>query len=304
MPTITQPYQTLLHTCEDGVATITLNRPAQRNALDMVMREELAHAVDAIRRDREVRVVILGGAGGAFCAGGDIGTMDADPSAEHARERMVRLLFTVEALITLDRSVIAKVDGAAYGAGLGLALTADLVLATPRARFCLSFLRLGAIPDCGTLYTLPRIVGLQRAKELAYSAREFNAEEARDMGIVLDILPPERIDAHARQIALAMAGLPYRRAVHHQARPERLAEQRPAHHDGAGSLGAGRGALVALPPRGRRTLPGQTGAALSVAKVLKMAAVLNAGGAPRATPSRRVAAPRSLHRPRAPRSMT
>ena len=111
-------------------------------------------------------------------------------------------------LITLDRPVIAKVDGAAYGAGLGLALTADLVLATPRARFCLSFLRLGAIPDCGTLYTLPRIVGLQRAKELAYSAREFNAEEARDMGIVLDILPPERIDAHARQIALAMAGLP------------------------------------------------------------------------------------------------
>ena len=208
MPTITQPYQTLLHTCEDGVATITLNRPAQRNALDMVMREELAHAVDAIRRDREVRVVILGGAGGAFCAGGDIGTMDADPSAEHARERMVRLLFTVEALITLDRPVIAKVDGAAYGAGSGLALTADLVLATPRARFCLSFLRLGAIPDCGTLYTLPRIVGLQRAKELAYSAREFNAEEARDMGIVLDILPPERIDAHARQIALAMAGLP------------------------------------------------------------------------------------------------
>ena len=81
------------------------------------MREELAHAVDAIRRDREVRVVILGGAG-AFCAGGDIGTMDADPSAEHARERMVRLLFTVEALITLDRPVIAKVDGAAYGAGL------------------------------------------------------------------------------------------------------------------------------------------------------------------------------------------
>ena len=146
MSAITQPYQTLLHTSEEGVATITLNRPAQRNALDMVMREELAHAVDAIRRDREVRAVILGGAGGAFCAGGDIGTMDADPSAEHARERMVRLLFTVEALITLDRPVIAKVDGAAYGAGLGLALTADLVLATPRARFCLSFLRLGAIP--------------------------------------------------------------------------------------------------------------------------------------------------------------
>ena len=169
MSAITQPYQTLLHTSEEGVATITLNRPAQRNALDMVMREELAHAVDAIRRDREVRAVILGGAGGAFCAGGDIGTMDADPSAEHARERMVRLLFTVEALITLDRPVIAKVDGAAYGAGLGLALTADLVLATPRAPAC---------PSCAWARSRlrhalhpARIVGLQRAKELAYSAR-------------------------------------------------------------------------------------------------------------------------------------
>ena len=142
---------------------------------------------------------------------------------------MVRLLFTVEALITLDRPVIAKVDGAAYGAGSGLALTADLVLATPRA--LLPVLPApGRDPDCGTLYTLPRIVGLQRAKELAYSAREFNAEEARDMGIVLDILPPERIDAHARQIALAMAGLPAGALFHHQARPERLAEQRPAYH--------------------------------------------------------------------------
>ena len=171
MSAITQPYQTLLHTSEEGVATITLNRPAQRNALDMVMREELAHAVDAIRRDREVRAVILGGAGGAFCAGGDIGTMDADPSAEHARERMVRLLFTVEALITLDRPVIAKVDGAAYGAGLGLALTADLVLATPRARFCLSFLRLGAIPDCGSSTPRPASSACSALSELAYSAR-------------------------------------------------------------------------------------------------------------------------------------
>ena len=278
MPTITQPYQTLLHTCEDGVATITLNRPAQRNALDMVMREELAHAVDAIRRDREVRVVILGGAGGAFCAGGDIGTMDADPSAEHARERMVRLLFTVEALITLDRPVIAKVDGAAYGAGLGLALTADLVLAT-RARFCLSFLRLGAIPDCGTLYTLPRIVGLQRAKELAYRPGNSMPKKRATWASCSTSC---RRNASTRMRARSRSPWPAagRRAVHHQARPERLAEQRPAYHAGAGSLGTGRGALVALPPRGRRTLPGQTGDALSVAKVLKMAAVLNAGGAP------------------------
>ena len=191
MSAITQPYQTLLHTSEEGVATITLNRPAQRNALDMVMREELAHAVDAIRRDREVRAVILGGAGGAFCAGAR--------HRHHGRRSVRRACARTHGPAAVHRrgpdhagpAGHRQVDGAAYGAGLGLALTADLVLATPRARFCLSFLR-GRDPDCGTLYTLPRIVGLQRAKELAYSAREFNAEEARDMGIVLDILPPER----------------------------------------------------------------------------------------------------------------
>lgn len=201
-------FKTLLYTLEGGVATLTLNRPAQRNALDIQMREELAQAVDAIRRDRSVRVLILGGAGGAFCAGGDIATMDSGASAEEARERMAALLLTIEGLITLDRPVIAKVDGAAYGAGLGLALTADLILASPRARFCLSFLRLGAIPDCATLYTLPRMIGLQRAKELAFSTREFQAQEAKDMGIVFEIHAPDRIDERARQLALSMAELP------------------------------------------------------------------------------------------------
>lgn len=201
-------FDTILYAVEDGVATITLNRPAQKNALDMVMREELGDVVSAIRRDRGVRVVILGGAGGAFCAGGDIGTMHSGASAEEARERMVKLHLTIEELITLDRPVIAKVDGPAYGAGFGLALTADLILASPRARFCLSFLRLGAIPDCATFYTLPRMVGLQRAKELAFSTREFGAGEAKDMGIVSEIQPQEQIDEHARRIALSLAELP------------------------------------------------------------------------------------------------
>jgi len=201
-------FKTLLYGVEAGVATITLNRPAQKNALDMVMREELAQVVGEIRRDRGVRVLILGGAGAAFCAGGDISTMGSGGTAEEARERMATLLVTIEDLISLDRPVIAAIDGPAYGAGLGLALTADLILASPRARFCLSFLRLGAIPDCATLYTLPRIVGLQRAKELAFSTREFLAEEAKAMGIVFEIQPSERIHQRARQLALSMVELP------------------------------------------------------------------------------------------------
>ena len=134
MQVISSEFKTLLYAVEGGVATITLNRPAQKNALDLTMREELAHQVDAIRRDRGIRVVILAGAGGAFCSGGDISTMGSGGSAEQARERMASLLLTIEGLITLDRPVIAAVDGPAYGAGLGLALTADLILASPRAR--------------------------------------------------------------------------------------------------------------------------------------------------------------------------
>jgi len=201
-------FNTLLYAREHDVVTLTLNRPAQKNALDMLMREDLAQVTDMLRRDPDIRAVILGGAGDAFCAGGDIRSMATDASAEQARTRMRRLLTTIETLLTLECPVIAKVDGPAYGAGLSLALTADLVLATPRARFCASFLRLGALPDCGVLYTLPRMIGLQRAKELIFSTREFDAAEAKKMGIVLDVLAPDVIDAHARQIALSLAELP------------------------------------------------------------------------------------------------
>lgn len=201
-------FKTILYSLENGVASLTFNRPAQRNALDMVMREELEEVLSAIRRDPGVRCLILGGAGGAFCAGGDISTMGDGGTAEEARARMVNLHRLIEGLLTLDRPVIAKVDGPAYGAGLGLALTADMILASPRARFCLSFLRLGAIPDCATFYTLPRMVGLQRAKALAFSTREFDAQEAKDMGIVFEIHAQEQIDARAAQIGQALAQLP------------------------------------------------------------------------------------------------
>ncbi len=201
-------FKAIKYEASDGVATITLNRPAQRNALDLVMREELGTVLSAIRRDREIKVLVIGGAGGAFCSGGDISSMQGG-SAEQARDRMVSLHLTIEDLLTLDRPVIAVVDGPAYGAGLGIALTADLILASPRARFCLSFLRLGAIPDSGIFYTLPRMIGLQRAKELAFSTREFGPDEAKEMGMVFEIQPEDRIEERARQIAFSMNQLPH-----------------------------------------------------------------------------------------------
>jgi len=196
--------QTIIYAVEDGVATITLNRPRAKNALDTVMRQELTEAIATIQGDASVRAVVLTGAEGAFCSGGDIRGMQ-ESTAESARDRMISLHNWCEPLINLDRPVIAAVDGVAYGAGLGLALTADIVLASPGARFCAPFLRMGLIPDFALLYTLPRVVGRQRAKELVFSAREVGAEEALALGMVLEIQPVDRLMERARALAASMA---------------------------------------------------------------------------------------------------
>ena len=201
-------YSKLIFSNEDGVASITLNRPERRNALDQTLRDELTDAVSRVRRDRTVKVVVLKGAGGAFCAGGDILTMQHDVDASAAHDRMVALHIPYEDLLTMDRPVIAAVDGPAYGAGFGLALTADVILASSRAEFCLSFLRLGAVPDSAVFYTLPRIVGVQRAKALAFSTRAFGAQEAQDMGIVAEVVAHDDVDERAEQLAHSLARLP------------------------------------------------------------------------------------------------
>ena len=201
-------FQTIQYTETDSIATITLDRPAQRNAIDAVMRTELGQVISAIRQNRGIKVLILQGAGDAFCAGGDIGAMAENQDAEQARDRMVSLQGIIRDLLCMDKIIVAAVHGGAYGAGLGLALTADLILATPQARFCLSFLRLGAVPDCGVFYTLTRIVGPRVAKQLALSTREIDAAQAREMGIVYEIHENDQIATRASDIAQRLSVLP------------------------------------------------------------------------------------------------
>lgn len=190
-------------TIQDGVAEITLNRPQRRNAINQAMRDELASAVRAIEADSSVRALILRGEGGHFCSGGDIAAISDDKDAASKRQRLIDAQRTVSALLGLPCPVIAVAEGAVYGAGLGLALTADFVLATPQSRFACSFLRIGLVPDFGVFYTLPRVIGLQRAKELVYSAREINAEQARALGLVMEIQPAEAVLQRARALAAA-----------------------------------------------------------------------------------------------------
>jgi len=111
----------------------------------------------------------------------------------------------VSTLIDLDRPVIAAVDGVCYGAGFSFALAADFVIASTRARFCMPFMKVGLVPDCGAFYTLPRVVGLARAKDLVFTAREISAAQAKEMGAVLEVVEPEALRARAAQIAASLA---------------------------------------------------------------------------------------------------
>ncbi|MDR2990324.1 MAG: enoyl-CoA hydratase/isomerase family protein [Burkholderiaceae bacterium] len=196
--------QTVLMTVEDGVAAVTLNRPAVKNALDLAMRDELRDLFNRIRADRAIRAVILRGAGGDFCSGGDVRGMGR-ADAEAGRNRLDDLHGWLIHLMDLDRPVIAAVDGVCYGVGFSFALAADFVIATPRARFCMPFIKIGLIPDGAAFYTLPRVVGLARAKELIFSARELGADEAQRIGAVLEVVAPEQLDARAQQIAACLA---------------------------------------------------------------------------------------------------
>ena len=181
---------------------IRINRPERRNAFDLEVRKGIADAVYEARDDDAVRAVVITGTDGVFCAGGDLKSLsEAKRPVFKDRDRIRRLHPWFRELVNLEKPVIAAVDGPAFGAGFNLALACDFVLATPRARFCAVFGRIGLVPDLGGFFLLPRIVGLQRAKDLVFSAREVDVEEARSLGIVMQVVPPETLLEEALALA-------------------------------------------------------------------------------------------------------
>jgi 2-(1,2-epoxy-1,2-dihydrophenyl)acetyl-CoA isomerase len=189
-------------------AVVTLDNPATRNALTSEIKDGLAAAIAQVKADPQIRAVVLTGANGAFCAGGDLrGIASAGQlESDGMRARMLGTHAILRELLTLDRPVIAAVDGAAYGAGFSLALAADFLLVTPRARFCMVFMRMGLVPDCGATYTLPRVVGAQRARELFLSAREVGAQEALSLGIAMEQHEQPALLPRALALAESFAG--------------------------------------------------------------------------------------------------
>ena len=199
-------YQDAIFSLDNGIARFTLNRPDVLNALTEGLKADFSAMLDFVSGNPDVKVLILAAEGRAFSAGGDVKSMQStDSPPSHFRDRVRDMHGWLKRLINLDCPVIAVVDGLAYGGGFSLALAADFVLASPNAKFCAVFGRIGLIPDMALLYTLPRIVGTQQAKELMYTARSIDAEEAQRLGLVLRVYAPDELYHQAEQFAGRLA---------------------------------------------------------------------------------------------------
>lgn len=193
--------------CEirDGVARVTIAQPEKRNAIAPAMWDALAAHFTRVSTDPQIRVVIFAGEGAAFCSGSDLEEIDAgtDPSAGLARLRRANRM--ILAIYNCDKPVIASVRGPAVGVGWSLALACDLVVAAESARFSQGFVKVGLMPDGGSIFFLARQLGFARAKDLAFSGRFVSAEEALHLGLVNEVVPDssleEAIGARANALA-------------------------------------------------------------------------------------------------------
>jgi 2-(1,2-epoxy-1,2-dihydrophenyl)acetyl-CoA isomerase len=190
---------------DGAVATLTLDRPEALNALTVPVKEALRDELERIARDRAVRVVILTGAGRAFCAGQDLAEReqpDAAPLDVELRERYNPI---VRAIRSMGQPVIAAVNGVAAGAGASLAFACDLRIAAADARFVLAFGRIGLVPDSGVTWFLPRLVGAARATELALVGDPVSADDALRIGLVHRVVPTATLLDEARALAERLA---------------------------------------------------------------------------------------------------
>ena len=196
----------LLERSANGVATITLNRPRRKNAVTVGMWDELRQAFHEVSSTASDRVVVITGAGDAFCAGADLagGSEPGDP--KHPLLAMIPVNAAALALHEIPKPTIAKVNGDAVGAGMNLALGCDLVVAAERARFSEIFARRGLSVDFGGSWLLPRLVGMQKAKELALFGDILPAREAERIGLVNRVVPDAELDGFVQEWAERLAG--------------------------------------------------------------------------------------------------
>lgn len=204
-------YQTILYSLENGVAEITLNRPESLNAFNDQMAAEMQDALKTAERDPKVRALLLTGAGKGFCAGQDLNAVRERPAGHSFRDHLLKTFNPIVAkLSSLEKPVIAAINGAAVGAGFGIALACDIRYAAESAKFRMAFIGIGLAPDSGTSYFLPRLLGLGRALELAYTNELLDAPTALTLGLVNKVLPAADLLPQARALALQLAAGPTR----------------------------------------------------------------------------------------------
>ncbi len=239
---------TLLQTQEDGVLTLALNRPERRNAIDPALRDALAAALDRAATDDAVRGVVLTGAGGAFCAGGDLTRFDDLHDARAYRHVSHRLTEVADAIERLEKPVVAAIDGVVTGAGLALALACDWRVGAPSARFRFREGRVGLVPAHGGLARLVKQLGLARAREAVLGGDDLDAEAALRVGLLSELgddavaaararvarmltRSPLSYGAAKRLLALA-ADVDHRSAVLAEALAQTALLQSADHHEG------------------------------------------------------------------------
>lgn len=206
-------FETIIYEKKDGIATITLNRPERLNAIGLNMQLELGKALEEANSDDEVRVLIITGAGRGFCSGADL-TVLGDTAEQVGQHLVARSpaaggirSFTLQ-LQNFEKPTIAAVNGHAVGAGLSLALACDIKIASDRARFSQIFIKRGLVPDTGSTYFLPRLVGMARACEMAFTGDILDAEQAKEYGLVSRVVPHDELMGVVRELAAKIAAGP------------------------------------------------------------------------------------------------
>jgi len=201
---------TILTAQADGVLTLTLNRPAAFNSFTRPMAAALQWALKEADDNPEVRCVVITGEGKAFCAGQDLKEVTAEDAPSFEEIVGGSYNTTVRLIRSLNKPVIAAVNGVAAGAGANIALACDLCVASESARFIQAFSKIGLIPDSGGTWMLPRVVGLQRATALAYLGTPVSAEEAAAMGMIHKAFPAHEFEAEVAALAASLALMPTR----------------------------------------------------------------------------------------------
>ncbi len=192
-PGVRLTYKSIEAETKDGIATLTLATPDNMNALDAQMSEELEDALLECQEDEEIKVIIITGKGKGFCAGGNVKAMADAPDPEKFLAELSGWIHKpVHRIYTMEKAVIAAVNGHAVGAGAALAMACDLRYASKKAKFNMGFMKIGLAPGCGT-YFLPRLVGTAKARELIFLSETIDAETAEHLGLINQAVEPEKL---------------------------------------------------------------------------------------------------------------